>query len=103
MQERLFRKGVGVAAISVDEREDSVTFARQIGAKYPLLYDDGLRTALAYGVAMKGRDIPVPATFVVLPGGRIYWRKVGESVSDRPTVAQIDEVVDRAIAASRSR
>ncbi|MFT3771403.1 MAG: redoxin domain-containing protein [Minicystis sp.] len=100
MQDRLAKKGIGLAAISVDEREDSVTFARQIGAKYPLLLDDGLRVSMAYGVAMQGRDIPVPAVFVVLPNGTIFWRKVGESVSDRPSIAELNQVIDRAIVAS---
>ncbi|APR75285.1 Hypothetical protein A7982_00631 [Minicystis rosea] len=102
MQDRLSKKGIGLAAISVDEREDSITFARQIGAKYPLLLDEGLRVSLAYGVAMAGRDIPVPAIFVVLPDGTIFWRKVGESVADRPSVAELNDVVDRALAASRA-
>jgi peroxiredoxin len=101
MQDRLSKKGVGVAAIGVDEREDSVTFARQIGARFPLLYDEGLKVASAYGVAMAGRDIPVPAVFIVLPDGTIFWRKVGESVADRPSGAELRDGIDRAIAASR--
>jgi peroxiredoxin len=100
MQDLLTRKGVGLAAIGVDEREDSVRFARQLGARYPLLLDEGLRVSIAYGVAMQGREIPVPATFVVLPGGRIFWRKVGESVSDRPSSAELLDVLARARAAA---
>ena len=100
IQDRLARKGIGLAAISVDEPEDTIKLAGQIGARYPMLRDEGLKVALAYGVAMEGRDIPVPAVFVVLPDGRIFWRQVGESVSDRPTNAQILDVVDRALAAS---
>jgi peroxiredoxin len=85
----------------VDEPEDTIKFAGQIGARYPLLRDEGLEVALAYGVAMEGRDIPVPAVFVVLPDGRIFWRQIGESVSDRPTNAEILDVLDRARAAAR--
>lgn len=76
-------------------------FARQIGARFPLLFDENLRISMAYGVAMQGRDIPVPAVFVVLPNGTIFWRKVGESVADRPTAAELNDVLSRAIAASR--
>jgi peroxiredoxin len=100
IQDRLEKKGIGLAAISVDEPEDTIKFAGQIGARYPLLRDDALHVSIAYGVAMEGRDIPVPAVFVVLPDGRIFWRQVGESVSDRPTNAQILDVVDRAVEAS---
>src|SRR5262245_26045668 len=102
MQNLLSKKGVGLAAISVDEREESVTFAKQLGARYPLLLDEGLRVSSAYGVAMQGRDIPVPAVFVVLPGGKIVWRKVGESIADRPSSAEILDVLDRAIRMSKA-
>jgi len=60
------------------------------------LRDEGLRVALAYGVAMEGRDIAVPAVFVVLPSGLIYWKQVGESVADRPSNAQILDILDEA-------
>lgn len=101
MQDRIARRGIGLAAVSVDEREDSVRFAKQLGARYPLLLDEGLRVSMAFGVAMEGRDIPVPAIFLVLPGGRIFWRKVGESVADRPSIAELNDAMDRAVAASR--
>lgn len=58
--------------------------------------------ASAYGVAMAGRDIAVPAVFVVLPNGTITWRKVGESVSDRPSSAEILDALDKAIAMTRA-
>jgi peroxiredoxin len=101
IQDRLAKKGVGLAAISVDTREESAEFAAKLGARYPLLADEGLRVALSFGVAMEGRDIAVPAVFVVLPGGRIFFRQVGESLADRPSNAQILDLVDRALAASR--
>ena len=37
-----------------------------------------------YGVAMKGRDIAVPAVFVVNRSLRIIYRYVGANVTDRP-------------------
>lgn len=50
---------------------------------------------------MQGRDIAIPAVFVVLPGGTIFWKYVGESMSDRPSADEILAIVDRAIAADR--
>lgn len=96
MESVLAKKGVGLAAIGVDERPDSVTFARQIGARFPLLLDEGLQVSAAYGVVMAGRDIPVPAVFVVRQTGTIVWRKVGESVADRPSMAEILDALNRA-------
>jgi peroxiredoxin len=74
-----------MVAISVDSPAESTTLAEKLGTRYPLLSDADLHVALAYGVAMKGRDIAVPSVFVVRPDRTIAWTKVGESVTDRPT------------------
>lgn len=78
-------RGARLFAISVDAREDSVTLAGKLNIHFPLLEDVGLKTALAYGVAMDGEDIAVPSVFVVSRDGKIVFRHVGESLSDRPT------------------
>lgn len=70
--------------ISVDPREDSVALNAKLGLHFPLLSDADLRIAAAYGVAMEGRDIAVPAVFVVARDGTITWKHVGESITDRP-------------------
>jgi peroxiredoxin len=88
--------GGTLVGISVDGREDSTALVARLGLHYPLLSDPDLRVASAYGVAMKGRDIAVPSVFVVR-GDRIVYRKVGETVGDRPTP---DEVVAQVTAAA---
>jgi len=75
-----------VVAISVDSRADSAQLAERLGLGIPLLADPDLTTIRAYGVAMKGRDLAVPATFIVKPDGRISARYVGETQFDRPSV-----------------
>ncbi|MDC3958584.1 redoxin domain-containing protein [Polyangium jinanense] len=101
MNDRFRRLGVGVAAISVDSEEESRELAAKLDVHYPLLRDDGLKTALAYGVAMQGQDIAVPSTFVILPEGRIFFRQIGESMADRPSTAELLDIVDRALVESR--
>ena len=88
---------MSLAAISADPREDSVALAEHLGIDFPLLSDGDLKVANAYGVAMAGGDIAVPATFVILPDRTVYWRKVGESMADRPSVEELLEVVGRAV------
>jgi len=68
--------------------------AGKLGISFPLLSDVGLKTALAYGVAMDGDEIAVPATFIVTADKRIVYEKVGESVTDRPSVSDITEALD---------
>ncbi|MRG96970.1 peroxiredoxin family protein [Polyangium spumosum] len=101
LNDRFRRLGVGLAAISVDTEAESRALADKLGVRYPLLRDDGLKTALAYGVAMQGQDIAVPAVFVILPDGRIFFRQVGESINDRPSNAELLDIVDRALVESR--
>lgn len=72
-------------AISVDTTEESVALAGKLGLPFALLADPGLKAALAYGVAMDGEEIAVPAVFVVTRDRRIVYRHVGESITDRPT------------------
>lgn len=99
----LRRRGVEVAAISVDSQEDSAELSKSLELPFPLLEDKDLKVALQYGVAMEGRDIAVPSVFVVLPNGSIFWKQVGESIADRPTNAQILDVTAKAVEASKQK
>ena len=85
-----------MVAISVDSKEDSVGLAGKLAIRFPLLADPGLKTALAYGVAMDGEEIAVPAVFVIAKDKRVHFKQVGESVVDRPSVGDILEQVDAA-------
>lgn len=77
----------------MDAREDSVTLASKLNLRFPLLEDVGLKTALLYGVAMDGEDIAVPAVFIVSRDGKIVFRRVGESIGDRPSPDDIIAVL----------
>jgi len=72
-----------MVAISVDEPDESTKLARELGLTFPLLRDADLHVASDYGVAMKGRDIAVPAVFVVRGDRSIAWKVVGENMADR--------------------
>ncbi|MBL9023924.1 MAG: peroxiredoxin family protein [Myxococcales bacterium] len=95
-QAELERHGATIVAISVDSKEDSLTLAGKLAIRFPLLADPGLKTALAYGVAMDGEEIAVPSVFVISKDKRIRFKQVGESVVDRPSVGDILDEVDKA-------
>ena len=65
--------------------EDSRKLTGRLGLRFPLLSDPGLRVIAAYGVAMAGRPIAVPAVFVVDRDRKILHRHIGTSVTDRPS------------------
>ena len=64
------------------------------GITVPLLTDPDLAVISAYGVAMEGEDIAVPAIFIVDGEKTILWQYIGEDVADRPSE---EEVLDMAI------
>jgi peroxiredoxin len=83
------KQGIGLAAISADPQEDSAEFIEEKGIAVPLLSDPTLEAISAYGVAMEGRDIAVPATFIVSRDKRILWKYVGENMADRPSEQEV--------------
>lgn len=84
-----------LVAISVDDTPDSVALAGKLGISFPLLKDEGLKAALAYGVAMQGDEIAVPSVFIISREKKILYQHVGEVVTDRPSVAGILEEIDK--------
>ena len=83
-------------AISVDDPDVSASFADEIGLRFPLLSDADLSVATAYGVAMEGRDIAIPAVFVVDRQGLIRFRKIGEDAADRASPDELLAELERA-------
>jgi peroxiredoxin len=73
-----------------------------VGIQFPLLRDADLKVANAYGVAMKGKDIAVPAVFVISREGRIVFKAIGESPADRASLSDILAAVDASIASSKT-
>ncbi len=80
---------MGLCAISVDAAADSQKLTQRLSLTFPLLSDPDMRVIKAYGVAMKGQDIAVPATFIIRRDRQIAWRHVGETQADRPSAAAL--------------
>lgn len=76
--------------------EDSVALAGKLGITFPLLKDEGLKTSMAYGVAMNGEDISVPSVFIVNTKKQIVFREVSESIMSRPSADSILEAAEAA-------
>lgn len=85
-------KGVSVAAVSVDEKDDSAAFASEEKIKMPLLSDPGRKIIAAYGVADKAKEIAVPSAFIIRKDKTIAWRYVGEDMTDRPDARKLLEL-----------
>lgn len=79
----------------MDERDVSHDLATRLGLKFPLLQDTDMAVITAYGVAMAGQGIAVPATLVIDQNRRIVHRHVGETMADRPETLSLLEVLSR--------
>ena len=44
---------------------------------------------------MDGQDIAVPSVFIVGKDGRIHFRYIGESISDRPSPSDLIEAIKK--------
>ena len=78
-----------VAAVSADSPAESRALAERLGIGLPLYSDAEGAAARAYGVWDADDEIALPATFVIARGGRLVYRYVGTSKSDRPPVSEI--------------
>jgi thioredoxin-dependent peroxiredoxin len=67
-----------VLAISVDDAKTVRDFARDLGASYPLLSDEGKEVSKAYGVLDPGGRVDRRVTFVVDRDGVI--RKIDQGM-----------------------
>lgn len=80
---------MGVAAISVDSPEDSQQLRERLSLEFPLLTDATLATIRAYGLEHVGKDMSIPATFVIDQAGVVRYRYAGEHPADRPALAAV--------------
>ena len=78
-----------MVAVSADPQDESAGFIADSGITIPLLSDPRLEAISAYGVAMKGGDIAVPAAFVINQKGTITFSYIGESMADRPDSSKL--------------
>lgn len=96
---------MNLVAISTDPvattRADLVT---RIGpVPYPVLADPGGAVIRSYGLQQTGREIAVPATYVIGSDGTIVWAHISDHYTERPSVASVLEAVDAATRSALER
>jgi peroxiredoxin len=80
---------VSFIGVSIDEYESTAReIAAGLGLTFPVVHDAG-------GIRGRYRVTDLPATFVIDPGGRVTWVRIGGSGSTESELA-------RAIASARS-
>lgn len=84
VQARAAERGATLWAISVDPVSEAKAMKERYKLGFELLSDPDMSTVKAYGVAMKGRDIAVPAIFIIDKQQRVRFAYVGTTIDDRP-------------------
>jgi len=111
--ELIYKKGATVVAISPEKPEYLNKTREQTGSEFTLLYDEGYLIADAYDVTflpnqrqlMKynnftpaelkkshsddSQRLPIPATYIIAPTGKITWRHFDTNYKKRSSVAEI--------------
>ena len=86
-----------LAAISTDSIATSYTFNHECQFPFPLLCDSRLRIIDQYGLRdphpNNGKFISLPATVILEPNHKIYFKYVGKNPLDLPTVNEIINVL----------
>ncbi len=88
-------KGARIAAVSVDPIDTSQQLAADLGLRFPLLCDDKGELIKAYGVWQEEHGIAIPAIVVIDRHGVIRWRRVSDSITDRPEEDTVIDVLGR--------
>jgi peroxiredoxin len=94
------KAGGRLVAVSADRPEEAAQLAKRLALTFPVRPDPELRVAAAHGVRQAGLGVALPALFIVDATGKVRWRKVGESIPDRPTVDEVLAAL-RALAGAR--
>jgi len=101
-QERLSefqKRGIEIAAISVDSPEESRKLCQGKGYTYTFLSDPQAETISKYGIVHPGggedgRDIAIPAEFLVDEKGAIRWVKLTDDVRRRARPEEVLKMAD---------
>jgi peroxiredoxin Q/BCP len=93
------KRGVEIAAISVDSPEESRKLCEGQGYTYPFLSDPQAEVIRKYGIlhaggGEDGRDIAIPAEFLIDAKGTIRWVKLTDDVRRRARPYEVLKVMD---------
>lgn len=97
------KRGVAVAAISVDAPEESQKLAKARGFTFAFLSDPNAEVIRRYGVLHQGggeagHDIARPAEFLVDAAGTIRWVKLTDDIKVRARPEVVLEAIDNSLA-----
>jgi peroxiredoxin len=98
----LQKSGGTLLAITADPVDKCKLVHDQHALGYPVLSDESLVAARAFGVVHEkghgGKDIAIPAHFLIDRDGLIRWQHIAGKVQDRPDPAEVAKRIDEILA-----
>ncbi len=84
----------------MDDDEESKELLKELGLSYHLLPDPTGTVVRKYGVYnLLGDGVAAPSVFVISSDQLVFWKYIGESVSDRPSnqiiLSKIEMLISR--------
>jgi peroxiredoxin len=95
------RRGIHLAAISVDSVDINQSHCRKMGFTYPVLSDRSAEVIRRYdvlhpGAGPKGADIARPAEFFVDASGIVQWVNLTNNIAVRARPEEVLRAIDAA-------
>jgi peroxiredoxin len=96
------RRGIEIAAISVDSTEDSRKLSQTKGYTFPVLSDPAAEVIRSYGLlhpkgGEDGQDIARPAEILIDSSGSVRWENLTDDLRVRARPGQVLEAFDSTI------
>lgn len=87
--------GVRIVGISADTVSRSRSFAEEHRITFPLLSDPALSVIRRYGVEHTGKQISLPAVFILSADRRVVFAQVARQMWDRPSWKELRAVLEK--------
>lgn len=94
-QKKFADAGAIIVGISSDPADEANKTRDKLGLNFELYSDPQLQVIAKWGVEDVGSNIARPAAFVVEPGGKITYRRIGKSPADQPTVDELVAALEK--------
>ncbi len=85
--------------MAADRQAKTEALSHAKHAPFSMLSDPDLKVIRTWGVREAGKQkIAAPCMFLLARGGKVLWRYLGKSMSDRPDLDEVLRIIDRLVA-----
>jgi peroxiredoxin len=100
IQDELAEMGGRLLAVATDSPAQSLAVVEKSRLNFAILCDEDAELLRRFGVlhaggGPRGRDIAIPAHFLLDRTGRVVWSHIAENVSDRPELTDLRAALRR--------